>query len=261
MSKIGRAIHEIRSLETLANENRWVNRLHPLVKLWVTILYISITISFPKYNLSGLLVMAVYPVILFIVGEISFKDSLRRLWPALPVLCIMGILNPLFDKNIVTHFGGLAVSGGVISMITLLLKGIFTIWAAYLLTASTTIEKICHALRLLHLPKIFVTQILLTYRYVSVLMEETDRMTQAYALRAPGQKGIHFKVWGSLAGQLLLRSMDRATEIYESMCLRGYEGEFYYGGRQKWRRADIVYMLAWTLGMPALRIFGRIYLS
>ena len=29
-------------------------------------------------------------------------------------------------------------------------------------------------------------------------------------------------------GQLLLRSMDRAVALYESMELRGFHGEFYY---------------------------------
>lgn len=62
------------------------------------------------------------------------------------------------------------------------------------------------------------------YRYISVLLAETQRVVQAYELRAPGQKGIHFKVWGSLMGQMLLRSMDRAEVIYESMCLRGFVG-------------------------------------
>ena len=42
----------------------------------------------------------------------------------------------------------------------------------------------------------------------------------AYALRAPGEKGIHFRAWGSLLGQLLLRSVDRAQLVYESMLLR-----------------------------------------
>lgn len=253
MSKINQAIYEIQSLDTLANENRWVNRLHPLVKLCVTILYIGITVSFPKYNLSGLLAMTVYPVILFVVGEISFGDGVRRLRLVLPVVCAVGIFNPFFDRNIVTHFGRIAVSGGVLSMITLMLKGIFTVFASYLLIASTTIEKICYAMRMLHLPKIFVTQILLIYRYLSVLLAEANRMTQAYALRAPGQKGIHFKVWGPLVGQLLLRSMDRAENLYESMCLRGYQGEFYYGSRIKLRGMDICYFVVWTAVFAVLR--------
>ena len=33
-------------------------------------------------------------------------------------------------------------------------------------------------------------------------------------------------------GQLLLRSMDRAVALYESMELRGFHGEFYYAEKE-----------------------------
>lgn len=42
-------------------------------------------------------------------------------------------------------------------MITLMLKGVLTISAAYLLASTTPIEKICAALRHLHFPKMIVT--------------------------------------------------------------------------------------------------------
>ena len=86
MSKIQKAVSEIKSIEELANEDRWVNQVHPLVKLCVTILYIGTVVSFSKYNLSGLLVMAVYPVILFIMNDISVKDALWRMRVVLPLV-------------------------------------------------------------------------------------------------------------------------------------------------------------------------------
>lgn len=70
-------------------------------------------------------------------------------------------------------------------------------------------------------------------------------MTQAYHLRAPGQKGIHISAWGSFLGQLLLRSMDRATALYESMELRGFHGEFYYAAGEKSARYSWLYALGW----------------
>ena len=126
--------------------------------------------------------------------------------------------------------------------------------AAYLLIASTSIEKICYALRLIHIPTVVVTQILLTYRYISLLLEEAGRITDAYALRAPNQKGIHFKVWGSLAGQLLLRSMDRADAVYQSMVLRGYRGDFSYGAKTVFRTKDIAYLIIWSVLFLLLKI-------
>ena len=53
-------------------------------------------------------------------------------------------------------------------------------------------------------------------------------MSQSYHLRAPNQKGINISAWGSFLGQLILRSSDKADALYESMELRGFDGEFDY---------------------------------
>lgn len=246
MSKIDGAIYEIHTMDKLAERDQWVNRIHPLVKFVITVLYIVLAVSFDKYNMIGLAGLVVYPLVMFQISELSFRDSLRRLRVVLPLVCFVGIFNPFFDKKALFVAGDFAVTGGMVSMITLMMKGIFSVLASYLLIATTGIEKICYAMRLLHIPAILVTQVLLTYRYITVLLQEADRMTQAYALRAPNQKGVHYKVWGSLAGQLLLRSMDRAGEVYESMCLRGYQGEFYYQNRIKCGKGDYLYLVVWT---------------
>lgn len=106
-------------------------------------------------------------------------------------------------------------------MVTLIVKGIFTVCAAYFLIVTTLIEKICYGLRRLYIPKGIIIVIMLIYRYIIVLLEETELMIQAYKLRAPYQNEINIKVWGSFLGQLLLRSIDRAETLYESMLIRG----------------------------------------
>lgn len=245
MSKVGRAIREIYRMDEIAARDTWLNQLHPLVKLLVTIVYIAMTVSFQKYQINKILLMAVYPVVLFIVGEVSFTDSIRRLKLVLPLICFVGILNPFFDRQPVANVKGIIITTGMISMCSLIIKGVMCVFASYLLIASTKIEGICYALRILHVPSMIVTQILLTYRYISLLLTEAGRMMDAYSLRAPGQKGIHIKSWGSLAGSLLLRSMDRASALYESMTLRGYHGEFCYNLGRKVQKKDLLYLFVW----------------
>ena len=261
-NKIDNAIGEFRSLDTFANQDQWMNRLHPLVKLFLTILYITVTVSFSRYQLAGLLCMAIYPLAGFMIGEISFAGCLRRLRIVLPLVCMVGIFNPLFDREVVLHIGSIAVTGGVLSMITLMIKGVLTVLASYLLIVTTSIEKICRALRMIHVPKVLVTEILLIYRYVTVLLSEAGRITQAYSLRAPGQKGVAFKAWGPLLGQMLLRSMDRAEVLYESMCIRGFSGEFPGGAflqpadskeARRSQRASLCWLLFWTAAFLLIR--------
>ncbi len=247
MNRLNNAIYEIHHMDQMAANDQWVNRIHPLVKFILTVVYIVLVVSFSKYDVIGLLGMAVYLVAGFILAELSVRECLWRLRVVLPLVCLIGLVNPFLDRTTL-QLGTIQINAGVISMITLMMKGIFAVMASYLLIATTSIEKICYSLRLLHIPKILVTQILLTYRYMTVLLEEVNRITQAYALRAPGQKGIHIRVWGSLTGQLMLRSIDRANEVYESMTLRGYEGEFQYVGqsvRMRWQ--DFFYLVVWLL--------------
>lgn len=255
MSKTDNAIHEMNQLNTLALRDQWMNRLHPLVKFVLTVLYIAVVVSFQKYDVTGLLGMMVYPLVMFMLSELSFTESLRRLRLVLPLVCFIGILNPFFDHNRIV-VGGVEMSAGILSMVTLILKGCFCVFASYILIATTTIEKLCYALRLIHVPKIMVNQFLLTFRYVTLLLAEVSRITQAYSLRAPKQKGVHIKAWGSLVGQLLLRSMDRANEVYESMQTRGFSGEFtYIGAGTRLKIRDVVFLLVWIVIFAVVRIF------
>ena len=255
MSDLRTAKNRIETLEDMAREDKWVNRLHPLIKLLITIYFIVLTVSFSKYDLNGLLGMILYPIGLFFLSDLSFSAALKRLRIVLPVVCVVGLFNPFFDRTVVAHLGGLAVTGGFISMITLMVKGVLTVLASYILIATTTIEGICFALRLLHVPRILVTEILLIDRYIILLLTEANRMIQAYSLRAPGQKGVAYKVWGSLVGQLLLRSFDRADEVYAGMSLRGFNGEFPTGKPNGTSPGGAVFFVSVILLLTLLRIF------
>ncbi|MBP3468126.1 MAG: cobalt ECF transporter T component CbiQ, partial [Lachnospiraceae bacterium] len=166
MNKMDGAVKEIYHMDELSAKNTWLNQLHPLIKLLVTFLFIMITVSFSRYQLSRVLLLSVYPIVLFIIGDISFADSLRRLRIVLPLVCLAGIVNPFFDRQPIASIRGFVITAGMLSMITLILKGVLCVLSSYLLIASTSIESICYALRLLHIPAILVTQILLTYRYI-----------------------------------------------------------------------------------------------
>ncbi len=255
MSKIGNAARSMGKLDELARRDTWLNRIHPLSKLVVTILYLVLVVSFHPRQLTGVLGMAIYPFLLFEIGDLSFRSALYRLRIVLPLVCVIGILNPFFDREPVLTLFGVTITSGVLTMLSLMVKGVLTVLASYLLIASTTVESICRALRILHIPGILVTEFLLICRYISVLLQEADKMTQAYSLRAPGQKGVSMSAWGPMIGQLLLRSMDRASVLYQSMCMRGYQINMPASSSDKMRSVDLIYLAAFSAGLILLRIF------
>ena len=246
-----------------------MNDLHPLGKLLLSILYIFTVVSFDKYALVPLIVMSVYPLFGFIIGELSFKEGLYRMRLILPLVLFVGIFNPFLDREVLFYIGsstaanaavsaGIPITGGIISLLTVMLKGVYSVLSVYILIATTSIDDICYALRVLHLPKVLVIVIMLIYRYFGVMAVEADRIMTAYKLRAPSQNGIHYKAWGTLVGQWLLRSMDKAENVYESMLLRGFNGDFRVR-KKKVKAADVAYPLLWTLIFVIIRhshIFG-----
>ena len=228
MNKAERAGAELRAMDELAAQDSAVHRMPPLSKLFLTVLYIAVTVSFNKYDFTGLLVMLLFPVVAYQISEIPISTCFYKLRIVMPLVCAVGLFNPFFDRAIIVQIGSVGISGGVVSMLTLMMKGVFCLMASFLLIATTSIEEVCFALRRLHFPKLLTSLMLLTFRYISVLLEEVAIMTEAYELRAPGQHGLHISAWGSFLGQLILRSMDRAEMLNESMELRGFHGEFYY---------------------------------
>lgn len=253
MGKLTNAMYEIQELDEMAGKDTAIHQVHPLVKFILTVIYIACVVSFDKYNLPGLLPFLIYPLLLFNLSEIPIKSCFKKLRAVLPLVCFVGLINPFFDHLHLYKIGGLVITGGFISMVTLIIKGTYALMASFLLIATTGIERICYALKLLKIPGIIVTQILLTYRYITVLLKEAGAVYEAYSLRAPGEKGIKYKVWGSLLGQLLFRSIDRAGNLYDSMLLRGFHSEFYYARSQKSSTKDYAYLVIWLVIFIALR--------
>ena len=252
MGKIDRTVAEFRLMEEEARGEGRFQALHPLSKLLVTVVYLVVLLSFHKYNLAGVLLMGFYPALAFTMGDVPLRPMWRRMRVILIPVLLVGIANPFFDQTPVSADIPF-LTGGMLSMITLLLKGLFAVAAAYLLMVTTPMDDLCRALRKLRVPAILVTVIMLIYRYFSVFLEEVGRMRAAYSLRAPGQKGVHFRFWGSMVGMLLLRSMDRSETLYNSMTLRGFQGDFLSGRDRSFTRGDLVYCLICILAVLLIR--------
>ena len=257
MNRLDNALHELSEIDGLAQNTSPVHRLGPLTKLLTTLIFIIFVVSYNKYDLTGMVPMLLYVVILSQMSGIPLSTGLYKLRMVLPLVAAVGVINPFLDRVPVFTLGNITVTAGVISMLTLILKGVLCLLASFLLIATTPVESLCYALRRLHVPGIIVTLLLLTYRYVSVLTREAATMTDAYHLRAPGQKGIHRSAWGSFFGQLLLRSMDKAEDLYSSMQLRGFAStsgnEFQYAAVRSDRSRDILFFVICTGFMVLVR--------
>lgn len=246
MNKFDRALQEICSLEKEAASEGWLNQMHPLIKLFLTLWFTGFVMSFSNMELMGLLSMGLYPLAAFLLADIPFLKCLKRMKLALAALLLIGLSNLIFADSL---------AAGVCSMAGLWIKGILTVFSVYLLAVTTRIEDLCEGLRILHVPEILITVILLIYRYINILIKETKKLAEAYRVLAPGQNGIHIKAWGPFLGQLMLRSIDRAHVVYDSMNLRGYEWNALQASHKRYpvTLLSVVWLIVWMLAVVLFR--------
>lgn len=105
----------------------------------------------------------------------------------------------------------------------LVARSTICLFALILFSNTTPFSEVLAVLRRVHVPGIFVTLLALMYRYIFVLLDESARLQRARASRSFGPRGTRrWRGVAQMAGQLFVRSTERAERIYEAMCARGW---------------------------------------
>lgn len=246
----------LRYLDDLSRNKTVIHHLDPCVKVLTTLLFIIVTTSFPKYEIAALLPLTFFPVVLILLGNLPWNHLLKRLLLVAPFVVFVGIFNPLFDHTPVLQIGPILLTGGWLSFMSITLRLSLTVTAALILVATTGIDAICTGFLRMGVPKVIVIQLLFLYRYVHVLLDEFIRVMQAYRLRSFHGEGLRFKAWGSLVGQLLMRTIDRAQRIYQAMLCRGFDGEIRMLRTNQTNTTDILYAVSWTAFLLTVRFYN-----
>jgi len=229
---------EIERMDELGRMDTPVHRLDARAKAVVTLVYIAIVMSFPRYALSALIPFLFYPVVLLSVGRIPVLHILKKILVAAPFAVVIGIFNPFLDRAPVAMIGPLMVTGGWVSFVSILFRFVLTVGAALALVACTGMYRLGAGLEQLGVPRVFVMQLLFLYRYLFVVANEGQKMLRSLALRSGGARTLRLRVYGSLVGHLLLRSMDRAERVHRAMVARGFDGEIRVLHKPRFRLSD-----------------------
>lgn len=174
--------------------------------------------------LATVVVTAVTPIqrswVFIVIGSSLALVALVSRIPALFLLRRLALLEPFV--------GGVALlsvfqPGGTRIALAIVVRSTLCLATMILLTNTTPFAEILGTLRRLHAPALLVTVLALMYRYLFVLIDEAERMQRARRSRTFSHRRAH--AWASLAalaGQLFVRSTERAERIYAAMCARGW---------------------------------------
>jgi cobalt/nickel transport system permease protein len=255
MSRLESTFFDIGTMDTISRQDTVVHRMDPRIKVLTTLVFIVCVVSFGKHDISALVPFMIYPLFLVVLGDLPVAYLLRRVMLAAPFAILIGIFNPLLDREVLLLVGPLGISGGWVSFFSILLRFTMTVGAALILIATTGYHAVCMALEKMGVPQVFVVQLLFLYRYLFVLVDQASRMVRARSLRSFGGKGLGMRVFGSMAGHLLLRTMDRAQRIHMAMLCRGFDGTIRPFHPLRVRAWEVMFLLGWS----ALFIFMRFY--
>lgn len=244
-------------MDSLSYGDSAIHRLDPRAKLLVTLVFIAAVVSVPKYALARLMPFFLFPVVMASLANLPVGFLLGRLAIVSPFALLIGIFNPLLDREVLLQLGPLAVTGGWISFASVMVRFVLTIGAALILIATTSFPGICHALERLRVPKAFVVQLMFLYRFVFVLTEEALRIIRARRLRSFGTRSPELKQFVQIVGVLFLRAVDRAERVYWAMGNRGFDGKIRTLRRLRFRARDGIFLTVCVVVLVLLR-FGDV---
>lgn len=256
MLAIDGSLLDFKRLDLLAMQESAIHRLDPRAKVLTTLVFIVCVVSFGRYELSAMLPFFLYPMALLSLADLPPGYIVRKVMVILPFAVMVGLFNPLFDRQVLLQLGPLDIWGGWISWASIVVRSLLTAAAAVTLVAVTGFPAICEALERLGMPRVFAVQLLFLYRYLFVLTDEGGRVARARQLRACGKKGLGLRHFGPLLGHLLLRTWERAERIHMAMLARGFTGEMHARRQGRFGRRELLFLLGWSALFVTLRCYN-----
>lgn len=252
-TRLERAIMSLNDRQMAAQTHSHIAGIDVRAQLVVTLLYLVALLSVPVRSAGMLIWFAVYPIVSAPLAHIAYEKLFRQSLYVLPLLVLIGIFNPIYDRTVAFMAGSVAVSNGWVSFVSVIIRGLLSVQALLLLIYVVGFNRMCSAMVALKVPRVLVTQLLMVYRYLAVLLQEALTMHRARQARGYGRDSYGASMWGSFVGQLLLRALERSRRIDMAMKARGFDGTLPVGAPHRWNTADTVYCMAWIPVFAAMR--------
>ncbi|MCX7920447.1 MAG: cobalt ECF transporter T component CbiQ [Clostridia bacterium] len=230
--------------ERIAAKKGFLQGVDPRVKLISLLLFMAFVGT--TQSIITILLLCASASLMVMLSGVGFLSYIKRVWMVIPLILLVLSLpaaTNVFIKGtpLIYVYGGLDINIGVIelpqelyfsvqgvaSIVKMALRIGGSISFGYVLVMTTRWSHITKALRVLRVPKLIITILDMTYRYIFVLARLMVEIFEARYLRTVGKisnKENRRFVSNGLAF-LFVRASYMSEEIYDSMVCRGYTGE------------------------------------
>jgi cobalt/nickel transport system permease protein len=205
-----------------------VHSLDSRVKIVFFSLLIIICVSTPADKFRAFFAYLAILSVVLILSRIPLAHILRKSLVIIPFVLLVSIFLPFLKTD--TIGGGFSLGIGNIQLNynrllilwNVMIKSFTAVITLIILTATTGFPNLMKGARGLKAPLILINMLNFFYRYIFVIIDESQRMKRALEARMfRGKKLKQAKVIGDFLGILFLRSYERGERVYLAMCARG----------------------------------------
>lgn len=209
-----------------------MHKLNPSLKLISVLIFIGSIISLQSPILLFLAYLGV--IVLVIISKVPLKYIVSRTAVALPFIGLAALVQ-LFIANgqtliVLSQSPTLVITNeGLWFALALFGRGFTAITIMLFLISTTKFIDLIRALENFKVPKIFVSTVVFSYRFIFLFIEDSQRLLRAKSLREFGTESYinKIKTLGGLIGNLFIRVYERAERVYYAMLARNFSGKFY----------------------------------
>lgn len=216
----------------MVNEG-WIHRWEPRTKLVTGIIMTFLLVSLRTPRLLIYLYLGMTGLLTSM--GFSVKILVKRTIYVFPFLIFMAI--PLLIG------GGIPPSDERVTLVLLLtFKSLTSLYIMFMIFSSQPIIELLNGLAYMKLPKLFISIVFLSWRYVFLLGEKLSNMYKALIARLfkPSVRKSSLKIYGQVMGGMLIKSIDTSDKVYRAMVSRGFDGTIPTSQPKEIKSMDIV---------------------
>jgi cobalt/nickel transport system permease protein len=219
------------NLEEYTEGNSALHRLDTRIKLLCAITAIFCIVALSHWYVPLLFFGVCFGLVIY--SRAKIKVYIDRLLIPITLIAFIGIIMPFtYGTTIIARVPVLMIpiySQGIYFGVLVFTRAISAVSVLNLLILVTPISSVMDSLAWFRVPGVLIDTMMIMFRYIGVLSEESARMYRAQVSRCGHSKTVGYfsklTSIGNIAGSLLVRAFDRSEKVGNAMVSRGYTGK------------------------------------
>jgi cobalt/nickel transport system permease protein len=236
-----------------------IHSLPPALKIASLILFLFVVVATPITNWLSYIFFFTLIISVIVIAKLPVLTVFRRSLIEIPFI-LFAVLMPFFGTGESFVFLNFTIyEEGLLAAAAIVAKGTIGVLGAITLSATSTAKDILQGLEKLKLPSLMVNIATFSLRYINVVSDEMDRMKVARQSRGFEARGMRdWKILGSAAAALFIRSYERGERVHLAMLSRGFSGHLPKLATEPISHTDLIMALSLPITALVLSLLDRL---